>query len=258
MAGPLLPAYLALLGLAPYLVCCLGAIPFHWTAVGVILAISLILGYWYSVFRPSPASDAAFLALVALVLLSNVFQTIYPRPFRGVDVNFLGRLTTFLTAVLVLMLGRRVPETGYGLWPTRNDWKQGLLHFCYFIVLGLPVGLLMKSLRWREAPAPLWVIVGTFFGFLWTVGLFEEFLFRGVLQNWFETWTKSATAGLICTSVLFGLVHLPLGGFPNWRWVLLAGLLGLFCGRARNQAGSIKASLVTHALVVTAWRGFFR
>jgi hypothetical protein len=29
------------------------------------------------------------------------------------------------------------------------------------------------------------------------------------------------------------------------------------CGRARNQAGSIRASVVTHALVVATWRAFF-
>jgi hypothetical protein len=37
----------------------------------------------------------------------------------------------------------------------------------------------------------------------------------------------------------------------------VAAVLGWFCGRARNQAGSIRASMVTHALVATAWRAFF-
>jgi hypothetical protein len=51
--------------------------------------------------------------------------------------------------------------------------------------------------------------------------------------------------------------HLWLGSFPNWRWVPLAATLGWFCGRARNQAGSIRAAMVTHTLVVTTWRAFF-
>lgn len=258
MAGRMLPAYLALLGVAPYLVCCFGAVPFQWTALGTIVAISLLLGFWYSVLRPSPVADLAFLGVVAFVLLSNIFQDFYPRPYPGVDVSLLGRLTTFLSAVLVLMLARRVPDTGYGLWPAWNDWKQGLLHFGYFVALGLPLGLLTGALQWRDKPAPLWAMVGTFFGFLWVVALFEEFMLRGVLQNWIGTWTRSATAGLICTSVLFGLLHLPFRGFPNWRWVLLTGLLGFFCGRARNQTGGIRAAVVTHALVVTLWKEFFR
>jgi hypothetical protein len=34
-------------------------------------------------------------------------------------------------------------------------------------------------------------------------------------------------------------------------------VLGWLCGRARNQASSIRASVVTHALVVSTWRAFF-
>jgi hypothetical protein len=39
--------------------------------------------------------------------------------------------------------------------------------------------------------------------------------------------------------------------------VLVAGTLGWFCGRARNQAGDIRAAMVTHTLAVTALRAFF-
>jgi hypothetical protein len=59
------------------------------------------------------------------------------------------------------------------------------------------------------------------------------------------------------TSLLFGAVHLGFRGFPNWRWAMVVSVLGWFCGRARNQAGSIRASMVTHALVATTWRAFF-
>jgi len=63
--------------------------------------------------------------------------------------------------------------------------------------------------------------------------------------------------GLIVASVLFGAAHLWFRGFPNWKWLAIASVLGWFCGRARNQAGSIRAAMVTHALVITAWRAFF-
>jgi hypothetical protein len=62
---------------------------------------------------------------------------------------------------------------------------------------------------------------------------------------------------LLIASLVFGGVHLWFRMFPNWRWALLAGVLGWFCGRARNQAGSIRAGMVTHALAVATWRGFF-
>jgi anti-anti-sigma regulatory factor len=92
---------------------------------------------------------------------------------------------------------------------------------------------------------------------LWVAVPLGRVLVRGVLQQWIEDWTRSRSGALLITSAIFGLLHLWLGGFPNWKWALVAGVLGWFCGRARNQAGSIRASMVTHALVATTWRAFF-
>ena len=61
---------------------------------------------------------------------------------------------------------------------------------------------------------------------------------------------------MLAASALFGLVHLSFRGFPNYNWVILTFFLGLACGRAFLHAG-IGASIVAHALVVAAWRGFF-
>jgi membrane protease YdiL (CAAX protease family) len=124
------------------------------------------------------------------------------------------------------------------------------------LAICLPLALLLKATHPR-VPAPLWADIGTFFGFLWVVSLSEEFFFRGTLQPWIEAWTRSRGGALAITSVIFGLAHLPFRGFPNWRWAAVAAVLGFFCGRARNQAGSIRAGVVTHAMVVTAWRAFF-
>jgi len=75
-----------------------------------------------------------------------------------------------------------------------------------------------------------------------------------------EDWMHNRPAALAIVAAIFGALHLfsRLGGFtvPNWRWALLAAALGWFCGRARNQAGSIGASTVTHALAVATWRAF--
>jgi membrane protease YdiL (CAAX protease family) len=104
---------------------------------------------------------------------------------------------------------------------------------------------------------PLWKIAGTFLAFLWVVSLSEEFFFNAVLRDWMEELTGHPGSALVLTSVVFGLVHLPFRGFPNWRWAMVAMVLGYFSGLARNRAGSIRASVVMHALVVTVWRAFF-
>jgi membrane protease YdiL (CAAX protease family) len=49
-------------------------------------------------------------------------------------------------------------------------------------------------------------------GFIWITleaGTCEEFLFRGVLQTRLTSWFNSAWAGVIVTSLIFGLAHAP-------------------------------------------------
>ena len=254
-SGGRLPALLLAVTVTPYLICCLGPVAFEWSGLGRLAAVALALGLWYLVLPAAPLADAAFLALVVWVSLGRYFEPIYRTPFRLYAAE-LGRVSLFLCAALCLMLQRRVPETGYGFMPSRKEWRIGFLHYLYFLPLGIPVALALKTVHMTHL-APIWLIAGTFAGYLWGLALAEEFLFRGVLQQWIEDWTWSQTAALVLTSLLFGSAHLWFAGaFPNWRMALVATIHGWFCGRARNQAGSIGASIVTHTLVVTSWRAF--
>jgi membrane protease YdiL (CAAX protease family) len=256
LAGWRLPAFLVAAAVLPYLACCCGAVAFQWTALARLIGFALVLGLWYFALPPSAPSDIAFGALVAWLLLGRYFAGVYPAPYPHVEVSILAKLAVFQSAVLVLMLARRVPETGYGFLPSWREWRIGALHFLYFVPVGLPLALAIHAVKFAK-PAPLWIVVGTFLGILWVVALAEEFLFRGVIQPMIEQASRHRAAALLLTSALFGLAHLWFRGFPNWRWVLVAGTMGWFCGRARNQAGGIRAAMVVHALTVTAWRAFF-
>jgi membrane protease YdiL (CAAX protease family) len=256
LLGPRLAAFLVASAVLPYLVCCLGAVPFQWIGLIRLTALALALSLWYIVLPAVAIVDLAFLALLPAVLLGGYFDPIYPAPYKGVQVAILGHLALIQIAVMVLILERRVHETGYGFIPNGNEWRIGALHFLYFAIVGLPLALLLKATHF-SAPAPVWKIAGTFIAMLWVVALSEEFFFRGVLQRWIEEWTWNPAAALLLTSLLFGSVHLWFRGFPNWRWAAVAAVLGLFCGRARNEAGSIRAAMVTHALAITTWRAFF-
>jgi membrane protease YdiL (CAAX protease family) len=257
-AGRRLPAYLVASAVLPYLACCCGAIQFQWWGLARLVALALAFGLWYIVLPAMALTDIVFLILIPLVLLSKFFSTIYaPLPAGLKDAIVLGHIALIGIVVMVLLVERRVHETGYGFIPSTRDWRIGTLHFLYFLPIGLPLALALKVMHLVPV-APLWKIAATFLGFLWVVALSEEFFFRGVLQQRMEEWTSSRPAALVVTSILFGLVHLGFAGkFPNWKWVLVATVLGWFCGHARNQAGSIRAGMVTHALVVTTWRAFF-
>lgn len=257
--GVNLSALLTLSILLPFVICYLGTGQFHLAALARLTVLSLALTLWYAVLPITAVTDLGFLALVGVVLLGNYLNTIYPDPLPGLKMGaILGRIAVFRTTVLVLLLQRRVRETGYGFLPNSKEWRIGALHYLYFLPVAACVALPLKAVHF-VGPAPALKTLGTFLGFFWVIALFEEFVFRGVLQQWLEEWTWNRAAALAITSVVFGGVHLWFRNFPfpNWRWALIAGILGWFCGRARNQAGSIRAGVVTHALVVATWRGFF-
>lgn len=260
LTGKILPLFLVISALLPYLICYLPSGQFHWMSVVRLTALALALSLWYVVLPVAIITDLGFLALIAFVLIGKYFDLIYPAPYPGLKISILGHIGLIHMSVLVLLLVRRVPETGFGFLPSRREWRIGALHYLGFLPLAALLALPLKAVHWAS-PAPLWKTAGTLLAWLLVVGLFEEFLARGVLQQWIEEWTWNRNAALWLTSAVFGLVHLWFTGggrtFPNWRWALIAGVLGWFCGHARNQAGSIRAGVVTHALVVTTWRAFF-
>jgi membrane protease YdiL (CAAX protease family) len=257
-AGYRLPIYLLAAALLPYLVACCGAIPFRWIAVAKLSVLALGMGFWYRVLPPKPLVDIAFIAIVPAVLLGRYLVPVYtPYLPKFKDLIFLGHVTLLSIAVMVLLVERRVDDVRYGFLPNSHEWRTGILHYLYFVPVGAALAVLLGAVQY-VGPAPVWKTAGTFLGFLWTIALSEEFFCWGVLQPAFQKLTGSPAAGALATSALFGLVHIGFGGFPNWKWVLIAGVLGWFCGRAFRQAGSIRAAMVTHALVVATWRGFFR
>ena len=253
---PALPAILTGSLLLPYLLCSLGAIRFDPLAAVRLAALGLAFSLWYVIFPAALLFDAAYLALIGWVTLGHYFDGIYPR-FAGQHLEVLGAIGLLHVVALSLMLVRPIAETGWGFWPNQREWIIGVRHYLFFLAVGGPLAFALRAAHVAAVPASFWLIAGTFFGSLWVSSLAEEFLFRGVLQQWMEDWTGNARAALLVTSVIFGLAHLWFRGFPNWRWVPVVTVLGWLCGRARNQAASIRASAVTHALVVTTWRTFF-
>ena len=256
LAGTVLPLFLLVSLLLPYLCCYVAVGQFHWDNFVKLAAIALALGLWYLVLPVTAVTDLAFLALVGVVLIGHYIDNLYPDPYPKLNIAILGRIGLFRVTVQVLLIQRRVQETGYGFVPNWREWRIGALHYLYFLPVAACLAVPLKAVQ-LAPPAPLWKTAGIFLGFLWVVALFEEFVFRGVLQQWLEEWTWSRAASLLITSMIFGSVHLWFRTFPNWRWALIAAVLGWFCGHARNQAGSIRAGVVTHALVVATWRGFF-
>lgn len=247
---------MALSALAPYLVYSLCTGQFNWVACAWLVAIVAVVSFWYVVLRPSRVTDVLFLVLLAAIVFSRVFNNIYKSPIF-VRVDILGQLMLIRTGALAALDLRRVEGIGFGFIPTQKEWVAGVRYFFYFLPVGFPLALALKLVQLNFTGFLFWQTLLTFCGFLWVVALAEEFFFRGLLQQWLTTWTSRPNLALVATSLLFGIAHLPFRAFPNWKMAAVSAVAGLFYGVAYRKTGSIRASMVTHALVVTVWRTLF-
>jgi membrane protease YdiL (CAAX protease family) len=249
-------------GVAPYLAAVGAFHSFRATSFGWLLVLLAAASFWFVVLPRRPVIDLLFLVFLGVVVLTRALRHLYgDNPHPKVPLELLGQLMWIRTGAFALLSVRRVRGVGFGFWPRVKEWKIGAIYYAMFAPVAAAIAWLIGFAR-PHLPAAGWekstlLALGTFFGILWVVALSEEFLFRGLLQQWIRDWSKSDAAGLIAASLLFGAVHLWFRPFPNWRFAIIAAAAGIFYGLAFRKAGSIRASMVTHALVVTTWRMFF-
>ena len=224
-----------------------------------ILALAASASFWYLMAGRSGAADGGFLVLIAAPVLADAFEFLYPDIVPRLPMRTLGAIMWYRTALLAILVIRRLDGVGFGLMPKKQEWLIGVRNFLWFIPIGLGAALAIGFVQMREVrlePRTFLLMAATFLGVLWVLAVAEEFFFRGLIQQLLSRLLGSNTAGLVFASVLFGLAHLGYREFPNWRFALVATLAGVFYGRAYLQAQSIRAAMVTHALVVTVWKTF--
>lgn len=171
-------------------------------------------------------------------------------------------ILTVLLAVNVAIAGflvlRKVKGAGYSIGWGPHWTAHILVSFVLFAAIAIWLGYRLHFItfepqwhRWKTEPA---LALGILFFTAWP----EEFLFRGLLQNFLTRTSNSEWAGWIGASILFGFSHIPNGGFPNWRYVILASIAGFFYGWTWRKTGSIFASALVHAAVDVFWHFLFR
>ena len=164
------------------------------------------------------------------------------------------------TGAFAMLSIRRMKGVGFGFWPKRGEWIIGI-----DLLRGLSAVRGFGRLDGRicfAARAPSgWItnlrarardilrgVVGAGSG----RGVLLPRPVAAVARNGLRT-NGPACAGVdsVRPSALW------LHAFPNWQMVAMAAVAGVFYGLAFRQARSIRASMVTHALTVTAWKMFF-
>jgi membrane protease YdiL (CAAX protease family) len=245
--------------IAPWLVYSLATGEARATHFALLLVIVLVVSFWYVVLPAAPVVDALFLIALGAVYLSKAFDWIYASPIPKQPLSPLGHAMLIRTGALAILIFRGKANAEFRFLPTGAESMTGLRCFVVTLPVVGAVYWALGLIQFRAHPLSVLQALGTFFVILWVVALSEEFFFRGLLQQWLEGWTGSAAAALITASVIFGSAHLGFHRiFPNWRWAIVAGVLGMFLGLAWRSARSVQASMVTHALIVTVWRVFLK
>jgi membrane protease YdiL (CAAX protease family) len=188
---------------------------------------------------------------VGVRLLYRVFP--YPPPLT----HTLAILLALSTAVAAFVLLRRLDGIGYAMAWGRGFTANFALHFAIFAAIAIPLGITLGFLTYqpsleRARSSPL-TVLGILFFTAWP----EEFLFRGLLQNLLSQAMKNQWAGLVVASIVFGFSHIFHAPFPNWKYVLLATIAGLFYGHCWIRTRSLLPGALVHALVDISWHILF-
>jgi len=201
--------------------------------------------------------DFLTIALIWIAVKFGPSHWIWPYPG--------GRLAYIFTVIVAVdlaiagfLLLRRVNNVGYSVgWGFRwTPYVAGSL--AVFACIAIPLGVRMHFISYAPRFSEWKTFIPLSIGILFFTAWPEEFLFRGLLQNLLSRRSNSETIGLLTASMLFGFSHITNLHFPNWRYVLLASIAGLFYGWTWRKTGSIFASAIVHAGVDILWHFFFR
>jgi len=235
-----------------------------WTLIGATYAVlPIVLG---ALSRGKPAGAFEDYAAILIIWLPVEFRWMY-RLFVFPSTHAAGTwpLTHTLTILLALSTGvaafvlvRQMEGIGYAVEWKRGDFLVAASHFAVFALVAIPLGVHMHFLTYAPSASRLRSLPLSAIGILFFTAWPEEFLFRGLLQNALSRTFQNRWAGLIVASMLFGLSHILHAPFPNWKYVALATIAGLFYGHVLMKTGSLLPSALVHALVDISWHVLFR
>jgi membrane protease YdiL (CAAX protease family) len=253
-------AFLWFSAVAPYLIFSLSAGTFERNSFYLLAGLTAVLSFWYALLPRRPAYDFGFLVVAAAPLVSRVFARIYRLPDEHVQADILGHLMWIRLGIAALLVLREWDPGAFGFWPRSREWRIGTLYYLISIIPVVLLALGLHDVSFGLRAGPWWQVagigIGTFFGSLWVVALSEELFFRGVIER--AMLDRSRTAAVLVSAILYGSAHLWVHQFPNWRRAAVGTLLGVVFGILYAQTGSVRAPMVTHALVVATWRVFFK
>ncbi len=243
-----------------YLAYLLGTGTFAVARAGVMAGLIFVpLGLAVSAGGAAAGTWQDYLTLAGIWVFLKFGPTHWLWPYPSARLGYVMTVLVALnTALAAFVLVRRIKGIGYSIGWGKSWGLYVLGSFVVFACIAIPLATGMHFLTF----APQW---GHWGGFLFSAVAIlaftawpEEFLFRGLLQNLLARNSRTEWAGWWTASLLFGLAHITNMGFPNWRYVALATIAGIFYGWTWRKSGSIFASALVHAAVDVTWHFLFR
>jgi uncharacterized protein len=160
--------------------------------------------------------------------------------------------------LLLFVLVRGIEGIGYRFRLSRDGARAVLVNFVLFSAIAIPIGLGIRFIRYDPDPFDAVSLLGSFLAIFLFIGIPEELLFRGLIQNFLDQWLGKGWSSLLLASLVFGAAHLDNDQPPNFSYAFMAAIAGLFYGRTFRATGGLMAPALVHALVDTVWRAVFR
>jgi membrane protease YdiL (CAAX protease family) len=230
-------------------------------ATPVALAtMAVYLSIPFLAFAVWPKADPFVILWIWLPLELGIVRRILITQAPGTDLHYpFAQLLAINAGIVAFIVWNRTPNVGYRFEFDRTILRSGFANFFMFAIIAVPLGLSIDFIHYSFTLKKLYTGIPVFAGIFLFTALPEEFLFRGLIQNWIERSTGRRVISLLVASVIFGASHLNNGPpIPNYRYFLMATIAGIFYGSAWTSTGSLMASALTHALVDTVWSVVFR
>lgn len=184
--------------------------------------------------------------------------------------NYFGELahvlpwgTGVIMALFIFLVFRCLDGMKLVLPHSNEDIFRPVVGFVVSAIVLIPLGLTtdflgdFKGQLILKSTAGLLTVAGRFFRILAGVALPEEILFRSLIQNWMTQKFGASNFVIFCSALIFGASHLNNGGWPNWRYAIIATIAGFIYGKVFQKANSVFASAGLHAAVNTVRHSFF-
>ncbi len=249
------------------------------------LALYSIIGLFWSNFNPFLFFKLAFWLVLPVWILTHNGSSIGVKELLSILILWVPiELNSFSGFDIILKENISIPAipfvaSGLGLYlftvlrPTHNvgfsfllSWKD--LGAAFFIFLSLsfllvPLGLFLGFIHFTQGQVSSTEFLKLILGIYFLVALPEELLFRGIIQNLLSKFfeekhiQKARFIALFTASIIFGLSHLNNYSPPNWNYVLMATLAGIFYGLTYIKTSKCAVSALVHCGVNLFWAIFF-